>query len=462
MNEKTINNNKDVINDLYLFYRHFITSKFETNTHAPHIDKLSVELMKIKNNFYNRLCVAMPPRHSKSSMITLAYPLWLIFQNPDLNILIINNTGTLSEKFGIKIRESIREIGSLFNVYLSNIKHSSTHIMFCDVNKNLYQGSIRLVGAGGSITGQDADYIIVDDPYKGLDEEFTPTALEKKINWFNTIVEQRLEPNGKLIILHTRWHTNDIIGHIKTKNKSNSKYKFIEFPAIDKDGSPLWKERYTSDFLIDKKNTMGERLFSSIYQQKPLDDTSDFFNLNKVNWLRPKGEIVGKCRGWDIASGEDVIISDFTAGVPMYVIDGDKILITDFVHGQFGSETKDKILSTSSEDGVDSTVLIETGVAAAGKLLFNEWEQQLRGYMVEQAIPMTSKVDRATPLQHAITDGKIYVDIIDENLRKTFIDEFKAFPNGAHDDIVDATAHAFNYMNENYLALNEAPLYIDF
>ena len=178
---------EQIMNNLYLFYRCFITLQFHPNYPAPHIRELAEELTRVRLGEYDRLCVSMPPRHSKSSMVTLAYPLWLIFQDPTLNILIINNTGDLSEKFGIQLREYVRKFGGLFNVYLSDVKHSSTHLMFEDNTGELYSGSIRLVGSNGAITGQDADYIIIDDPYKGFDDT-TPSLLQKKIDWFNTIV----------------------------------------------------------------------------------------------------------------------------------------------------------------------------------------------------------------------------------------------------------------------------------
>ena len=75
------------------------------------------------------------------------------------------------------------------------------------------------------------------------------------------------------------------------------------------------------------------------------------------------------------------------------------------------------------------------------------------GYFLERAIPVpnNSKADRATPLKDYIYDGHVYVDIQDNKLRKTFQDEFRAFPNGEHDDIVDAAAHAFNYINQEFI-----------
>ena len=443
---------EQIMNNLYLFYRCFITLQFHPNYPASHIRELAEELTRVRLGEYDRLCVSMPPRHSKSSMVTLAYPLWLIFQDPTLNILIINNTGDLSEKFGIQLREYVRKFGGLFNVYLSDVKHSSTHLMFEDNTGELYSGSIRLVGSNGAITGQDADYIIIDDPYKGFDDT-TPSLLQKKIDWFNTIVEQRIEPQTRLIILHTRWKTNDLIGHFK-KNSPN-KYKFLSFPAIKPDGKPLWEARYTRAILDEKRKDIKETLFQAIYQQKPIDDQSNFFKMNLIHYtpLPTEDKIIGRVRGWDTASS-DPGKNDFTVGLPMYISDHENILITDYIRGQYGTDTFTTIKNTAEQDGVGTEITIETGVAAAGKLLFHEWEEQLAGYFIEQAMPVPdkSKSDRATPLQNAILMGKVYMDIKDPELRKTLIDEFKSFPNGEHDDIVDAASHAYNYLKKNYIS----------
>ena len=447
---------KLIINDLYKFYRYFVASTFKENLPADHIKILSKELMRMYRGDYQRLCVAQPPRTSKSSLITLTFPFWLIARNPKLNILIVNNSASLSERFGIQLRELFTKYGELFNVKLSDIKHSSTYLMFTDNDGNLHSGSIRLVGAGGSITGQDADYIILDDIYVGF-SDVTPTLLQKKIDWFKTLILQRLEPHSRLLILHTRWHSFDLQGYLKDEDEKKpddeKEYKFLSFPAIYDDGSCIWPERYTVKDFERKREAMGERLFQSIYQQKPIDDTSDFFDMRKIHWYRPEMKPLQQVRGYDIASS-DPGQNDYTAGVPIYLLeDGKSILITDYLYGQFGKNTKNTVKDQVQFDGHDNINIIETGVAAAGNILFDEWEEQLIGYFVERgkAVPNNSKADRATPLKNYIYDGYVYVDIVDDKLRQIFIDEFKAFPNGQHDDIVDASAHGFNYLKENYI-----------
>lgn len=439
----------NILTDLYEFYYSFIAITYSDYVDADHIEILADKLTEVYLDKINNLCIAMPPRHSKSSIVTLAFPLWLIFNNPDLKILIVNAEANLSESFGIRIREFIKEYGSIFNVYLSDVKHSSTHIKFEDKEGNLYKGSIRLVGAEGSITGQDADYLILDDIYKGF-ADITPTLLEKKIEWFKTMILQRKEPHTKLLILHTRFHSNDLQGYLK--EHSSKDYNFLEFSAIKKDGTPLWKNRFSIEFLKKQMEEMGERLFSSIYQQKPLDEQGSFFNVDKINWLdKPFNlsdvHVQGRVRSWDLAYSDSSkgIQRDFTVGVPMYKLDNHTYYITDFVYGQFGEGLKNKLIETAKSDGVGYKILIETGTSSgASEFLYNEYAKYLKGYRTVQSKPIGSKVDRATPFKNAILDGKIYIFIRNEEIRAELIKQLKAFPLGStHDDIIDAIAYGY-------------------
>lgn len=444
---------KIILKNLYYTYLYFVASEYAEYSKPGHIKELAEELTKLKKEPGSRLCVSMPPRHSKSSMVTLTYPLWLIWTNPNLDILIVNSSAGLSENFGIKLRELFKKYEEWSGVYLSDVKHSSTHLKFQDRNGGLYQGSIRLVGATGTITGSNADYLIIDDPYKGF-EDITPTLLEKKLNWFNNIILQRLEPHSRLIICHTRWSENDLQGYL-LKNYPEQ-YNFLSFPAID-NGKSLWSERYSTGFLEQRRTEMGDRLFEAIYQQKPLDETSDYFKLDNINF-EPHyndSDIVYSVRAWDIASSQTTS-SDYTAGVLMHKLKNGNYLINNLTHGQYGGNNLRIIQDTAKQDGPNTKIYIETGVAAAGQLLFKEWRQQLRGYQVKQAKPIKSKVDRATPLQNAILDKKLGVDLPDKE-RGELIKEFKSFPDAVHDDIIDACAYAFNYLHERNLKTKEAP-----
>lgn len=431
---------------LYEFYYNFVAIDYDDEADGEHLRVLADKLEQVSQGKIKNLCVAMPPRHSKSSMVTLAYPIWLLKQNPKLRILIINAEATLSENFGIRLRDFIQDYGDIFGLYLSETKHAHDHLKFENEKGELLPGQIKLSGAGSQITGQDADYLIIDDPYDGF-KDLTPTLLKKKINWFKSKILQRREPNSKLVILHTRFHTQDLQGYLK--EKSPHKYHFIEFSAIKDDGTPLWPERYTIEFLKGQLEEMGERLFSSIYQQRPLDETGDFFNLDNIYFddvFDHKTQYtMHTVRSWDLAySPEDGDKNDSTAGILMHKVNDDYYVVNDLKYGQYGDDLKKVLKRTAKADTTNVKILIETGTkGGAAKFLYDEYADYLKGYRTQQSEAIGSKVDRATPFKDAINDGKIHIAIINDEMRGKVIEQLKSFPLGAHDDIIDALSYAY-------------------
>ncbi len=215
---------ENMLLDLYEFYYNFIALRYKNYVDAPHIKELVDLLMQLYlNDSSKHLCVSIPLRHSKSSIMTIAFPLWLIFQDPDMNILIINAEASLSENFSIRLREYVKDYGEIIDVKVSDVKHSSTRLKFENSKGDLYKGPIRLTGSNDSITGQDADILILDDIYKGF-TDITPSLLDKKIEWFKTMICSVKNPT-QLMILHTRWATNDLQGYLM--ENSPDKYEFL-------------------------------------------------------------------------------------------------------------------------------------------------------------------------------------------------------------------------------------------
>ena len=440
-----------LLDNLYAFYRRYVGIKYTPLHHAWFIKKLAKKLQDLMYDpkSKNRLMCAMPPQHSKSSLITLAFPVWLFCKNPKLNILIVSSEQDLASNFGIKIRELIYSCGHRFGIKVSKVKSSNSFIMV-EKHGQLCEGSIQLTGSRGHITGRPVDLIIIDDPYKGMEDEFTPTALNKKWNWFTSIIEQRLRRHTKLAILHTRWHSEDIQGRILADDYQREKYEHIEYAAIDDTGKPLWPEYYDKEFYLDKQRTMGERQFQAIYQQKPLDLTSDFFHINHLIFEDHFDDyIIAKCRSWDIASSDDTLGDqrDYTAGVRMCKTPGEQYWIFDYTHGQYGNNVKNVIKNTARLDGPDYTILLEPGTkGGASGLLYEEYKSALTGYSTIQSEPRGTKADRATPLANAIYDGKVHVCINNNELRELFLSQLQSFPNGKHDDIVDACSYGYLFL----------------
>ena len=423
---------------------------------AVHVKKISDVLMHVTLNddYYDRLCVSQPPRTAKSSLITLSYPFWLILNNPDTNIVIVNNTQTLAENFGIRLRQlfiDYKELLELNNIRLSDTKHSNSFFMFETLDGKLYDGSIKLMGTGGTLTGQNVDILICDDLIKGF-SDVTPTLLDKKIEWFKSIILQRLEPHSKLIILGTRWASNDIIGYLEENQPDD--YKFIKLEALPENGGCIWDNRYTVEFFTDRMKEIGERLFQALYQQKPLDETGDYFNLDKLQFIDdtdlPNYAVISKVRSYDCAYSDETKgeANDRTASILMYRTIDDYYIIKELSVGRYGERLFNTIKSTARLDTPNIPIIIETGTTGgASKHLFQIYKDRLPGYNLQQSKPLTSKVDRAFGFKEAILDGRVIVCLDDYN-RGLLLEEMRGFPLAKRDDIIDACSYAYNYLSE--------------
>ena len=423
---------------------------------AVHVKQISDTLIHVTLNddYYNRLCVSQPPRTAKSSLITLSYPFWLILNNPDTNIVIVNNTQTLAENFGIRLRQlfiDYQELLALNNIKLSDTKHSNSFFMFETLDGKLYDGSIKLMGTGGTLTGQDVDILICDDLIKGF-SDVTPTLLDKKIEWFKSIILQRLEPHSKLIVLGTRWASNDVIGYLQDTQPDD--YKFINLTALNEDETDcIWNNRYDVKFFQDRRAEMGERLFQALYQQEPLDSTGNYFNLDYVRFetdTRTNYTYSQTVRSWDLAYSDESKgqVNDSTASCLMTRTIDNQYIRHEITNEQYGDKLKQVLRSTAYLDTPNTPILIETGTTGgAAEFLFKEYrDNNLQGYNVQQSKPIGAKVDRAAPFRDAILDNKIIVDLPDQQ-REQLIRQLQSFPLGKHDDIIDAISYAYNYLS---------------
>jgi hypothetical protein len=436
----------------YEVYRKLTIKDSVPATHVKEISDVLVHVT-LNDDYYNRVCVSQPPRTAKSSLITLSYPFWLILNNPDTNIVIVNNTQSLAENFGIRLRQlfiDYKELLELNNIKLSDTKHSNSFFMFETLDGKLYDGSIKLMGTGGTLTGQNVDILICDDLIKGF-SDCTPTLLAKKIEWFKSIILQRLEPHSKLIILGTRWASNDIIGYLEQNQPED--YKIIKIPALTDDGNCIWDNRYDPSFFLDRKREIGDRLFEALYQQRPLDETGDFFNLDKVRFITdnelPNYKIISKVRSYDCAYSDDTKgdVNDRTASVLMLRTIDDYYIIRELRADRYGERLFNVIQSTARLDTPSIPVLIETGtVGGSSKALFDIYKDRLQGYRVEQSKPINSKVDRAYGFKEAILDGKVLI-CLDDYSRGQLLEEMRGFPLMKHDDIIDACSYAYNYLS---------------
>ena len=183
---------------------------------AKHLDKIIELLVNLESRKIRFAMVNMPPRHGKSQLISIYFPIWYILKNPKHKIIITSYNSSFSSLFGTEILDILEN--NDFGIKLSKRNKSKNYIKLDETS-----GSLSFVGAGASLTGKGADLLIIDDPFKNNPEAESFVIQEPIWNWFLTTAYTRLEKNGVLIIVMTRWHKEDLCGKIIKKFDMNLK-----------------------------------------------------------------------------------------------------------------------------------------------------------------------------------------------------------------------------------------------
>src|SRR5439155_14826587 len=162
----------------------------------------------------------------------------------------------------------------------------------------------------------------LDDPIKGRTAAESKNNRERVWNWFNDDLHTRLEPNGSIILIQTRWHEDDLAGRLlKEAESGGEKWDVISLPALAeaddplgrKEGEPLCEERFDRETLLAKKAKMGSYSFSALYQQTPTPVEGCLF---KRGWFSRIVDFVPSglrwFRGYDLAVSTKTS-ADYTA-----------------------------------------------------------------------------------------------------------------------------------------------------
>lgn len=222
------------------------------------------------------LVLNVPPRHGKSFTAShLAQ--WIFGINPSEKIMTGSYNETLSTVFSKQVRNSIQEI----KVDESKIVYSdifpNTRIQQGDGAMNLWSlegqyNNYLATSPTGTATGFGASLLIIDDLIKSAEEAFNAAVLDKHWNWFTNTMLSRLETGGKIIIIMTRWHTNDLAGRaLRELPELNYKVRHINMKAVQDDGSMLCEDILSKKEYKQKSSAMSPEVASANYQQEPID-----------------------------------------------------------------------------------------------------------------------------------------------------------------------------------------------
>ena len=124
----------------------------------------------------------------------------------------------------------------------------------------------------GTATGFGASLLVIDDLIKNAEEAYNESVKEKHWDWFTNTMLSRLEEGGKIIIIMTRWASDDLAGRaLEHYQSQGAKVRHVSMKAMQDDGSMLCDEVLSKKSYLAKIKAMGEDIAMANYQQEPID-----------------------------------------------------------------------------------------------------------------------------------------------------------------------------------------------
>lgn len=475
----------DIIDEKLMQARNAISAmyqaryKFSTDVRAKvdpqeAIERIEKEIHSLPNTL-TRLIVSMPPQEGKSNRISVVFVIWLLRQFPGLKVGIVSYDGEKASEFTRAIRNYIELLdGTGGNIDLGLRLQTDQKAMsrFALTNGSSVYG----IGIGGGLTGRHFDVLIIDDPVKDARAADSILLSQQAWEWWQTAARTRLAPGGVVIEVATRWHELDLGGRFITKMNEDIKagitartdvWQVINIPA-QADHDPSKGEvdilgREPGEFMLSArgrtllqwettKNSTDPRFWTALFQGKPTPDVGDILlkehwrRYSTVLWVqqndgtfRVPGYVL--TQSWDFAF-KDTKSSDYVVGQLWAKKDADSYLVYQVRARLSFTESVNAMRRMRRLFPQASRAIVEA--KANGDAIIDALKHELSGIVA--VTPDTSKEARAKAVSWYQQAGNFHIPInavayaIPELQfsPEDFIHECTSFPNGTHDDQVDA------------------------
>ncbi|UOQ43363.1 phage terminase large subunit [Halobacillus salinarum] len=413
--------------------------------HFRHTEYISERLEPIAHGQQKHLIIELPPRHGKSMTVTESFPSYFLSKNPDKRVIAASYSDSLARKFGRLNREKVNEYGpGLFGISLSSINAAQNNWGI-----HGHTGGMIATGIGGSITGEGADLLVIDDPFKNKEEADSQTMRDKVWGEWEATLSTRLHKGGSVIVIMTRWHEDDLVGRLLEQSPYD--WEGIRMPAIAEDeddllqreiGEPLCPELgFDEEWADNKKIEVGSQTWTALYQQRPSPAGGAIIKRGWFQYYsRAPGHFDEIIQSWDMTF-KDSKASDYVVGQVWGKKGADRYLL-DQVRGRLSfNETIKAVISLSAKWPKARAKLIED--KANGPAVISSLKKRITGLIPIE--PNGSKEARAYAVSPQIEAGNVYIP--DPSVAPwvhDFVEECVSFPNGKHDDQVDSMTQALN------------------
>lgn len=244
----------------------------EVSPHLPpprHIKPLTDLLEKARHKPIRAL-YSWPPRHAKTTTLLHGFAYWLAADPADTCAYFTYSDRQARSKSRVAFRMALDA-----NIPIDPSSKDMSEW------RTIHGGGLLAGGVAGGLTGQGVSGLfVIDDPYKNREQADSVLWREKVWEWFTEVVMTRLEA-ASVIIVHTRWHEDDLIGRLS----KDSSWTYVNTPGIAEEddvlgrevGEALWPERFDRPYLDEQKRQMGEWSFAALYQGRPQPRGSNLF-----------------------------------------------------------------------------------------------------------------------------------------------------------------------------------------
>lgn len=279
------------------------------------------------------LLINLPPRHGKSYTAG-QFAKWVYGKRPETKIMSGSYNEALSTSFSKTVRNGIQEVKAERGKIVYSDIFPRVRIKAGDAAMNLWSldgqyASYLATSPGGTATGFGATMIIIDDLIKSHMEAFNDDLLESQWKWFTDTMLSRLEENGKIIIIMTRWASGDLAGRATAYfQEQGLNMRQVIMKAVQDDGTMLCPSILSYESYLMKTHAMSEEIASANYQQVPVDIKGRLYSSFKVYTKLPVDEM-----GREISSGTYNYTdtadqgSDYLCSIDYKVIAGEAYII---------------------------------------------------------------------------------------------------------------------------------------
>lgn len=413
---------------------------------GAHLKRLGNLLMQVETNEKNRIAVSMAPRMGKSQMISIYYPAWYLGKHPDHKVIVASHTADLAVVMARKVRNLINtpEYKAIFPG--TSIASDAKAAAQWNTTKG---GEYFAIGVGGALAGRGAHLIIADDPLSEQDiKAGNTTSLDSAYEWFSAGLRTRLMPEGKICVLHTRWHQRDLIGRLikdSAMNEGGDKYETFEFPAILNENTEneksIWPEQWSLESLQQTRASMHHIMWQwyAQYQQNPTAAEAAIIKRDWIRWWEkddpPRIDFIVQAFDTALTTKER---SDYsvchTWGVFENEDDGTQnVILLNKVKGKYEFPELKAMAHEQYKVWEPDSVIVEA--KASGQPLIDEMRRS--GIFVQDFSPGKGqdKIARLNAVADMFASGHVWFP--ETAWASATVEEILAFPAGEHDDEVD-------------------------